>query len=278
MSSDPAPQRTTWSYAEPFGWWGQRVDGPRRSISALVAGGVLTARVAAFLWLALEHRATLVVAAEPHGAGKTTFLTALLDFLPAATAPTFLRGWYERFAFLETTTPGTAYLLCNEISSHLPIYLWGRGVRRVFEAVAAGYGMATTVHGGGAADVLALLTAYPLEVPLEQAAGIDFVLTLGVGMRQGETARRLMRLEDVRWEPARGEVEIEVLAERDVLLGPLVARPGRLVSALTARYGLDPDEAANELARRERLLESLAHDGVTDPGAVRAAIHTARAT
>ena len=270
----PGAHYQPWSYAEPFGWWGFSSEGQGRSIAELIRDDVLTARVAAFLWLALEHRASLVVAAEPHGAGKTTLLTALLDFLPAEAAPTYLRGWYERFEFLDSTTPESAYLLCNEISQHLPTYLWGRGVRRVFEAARQGYGLATTMHATGAAGVLTLLTAYPLEVPIEHAAVLDFVLTLGIGPRRGEVVRRLLRLEEVRLTP--DGVLIEPLAERDVLLSELESRPGQLVGVLGARFGLEPDAAAAELARREQFLRRLVARGVTAPEAVRAAIQAFR--
>ncbi|HET7037369.1 MAG TPA: type II secretion system protein E [Thermomicrobiaceae bacterium] len=270
----PGARYQPWSYAEPFGWWGFSSEGQGRSIIELIRADVLTARVAAFLWLALEHRASLVVAAEPHGAGKTTLLTALLDFLPAGAAPTYLRGWYERFEFLNSTTPESAYLLCNEISQHLPTYLWGRGVRRVFEAARQGYGLATTMHASSAAEVLALLTAYPLEVPVEDAAAIDFVLTVGVGQWRGEVVRRLLRLEQVRLTP--DGVLIEPLAERDVLLSALESRPGQLVGVLSGRFGLEAEEAAAELARREQFLARLVAQGVTAPDAVRAAIQAFR--
>lgn len=259
-----------WSYAEPFAWWGFSSEGESRSVVELIRDDLLTARVAAFLWLALERRASLVVAAEPHGAGKTTLLTALLDFLPDDVARTYLRGWYERFEFLDLATPETAYLLCNEISQHLPTYLWGRGVRRVFEAVQQGYSLATTVHASSAAQVLSLLTAYPLEVPLENAAKIEFVLTLGIGQRGDRTMRRLMRLERVRLTP--DGLLIEPLAERDVLHGELEARPGQLVGVLVERFGLEPEGGAAELARREQFLGRLVQQEVTATEPVRQAI------
>ena len=82
---------------------------------------------AAFLWMAVEQRASLVVASTIEDAGKTTMLTALLDFLPAEVETIYLRGWYERFDFLDSRDPRTTYLLCNEISNNLPTYLWGNG-------------------------------------------------------------------------------------------------------------------------------------------------------
>ena len=258
---------------EPFGWWGYRAELPKPlSVVELITRGSLDARTAAFLWLALEQRASLAVAARPPEAGKTTTLTALLDFLPPAVQPVYLRGWYERFDFLDETTPEQSYLLCNEISSHLPTYLWGRGVRRLFEAMRDGYGMATTVHASGAAEVVSLLAAYPLEVPLDLICAIDLVLTLGVGLGPSGLVHRLMRLELIG--PGDAWPVLETIAARDVLLGPLEAPAGRLIGVLVERFGLDPDQAIAELAGRERYLERLRDRGVLTVDAVRRAIRS----
>lgn len=75
-------------------------DRKPRSILELVAGGELDTGLAALLWLLLEARVPVVVAAAPPLAGKTTLLTALLDFLPADTRRVVLRGVAEDFAWL----------------------------------------------------------------------------------------------------------------------------------------------------------------------------------
>ena len=55
---------------EPFGWWGYRAEPAEpRSIVELIERGSLDARLAAFLWLAIERRASLAVTAAPPQAG-----------------------------------------------------------------------------------------------------------------------------------------------------------------------------------------------------------------
>jgi len=245
---------------EPFGWWGHRSNPARPySIVDLLRNRNLDARIAAFFWLVLERRASLVVTSTLQDAGKTTLLTALLDFLPPETEPLYLRGWYERFEFVESKDPHKTYLLCNEISDNLPTYLWGPGVQRLFETAALGYPMATTMHGDGAAAVAELLTAYPLDVPRAHLACIDFVLTLGGGSRSSGFLRRLMRVETIEATDD-ADLRIESIAERDVLLGPLVTRPGQLIGLLTDRFELPRQEAITQLARREQFLDHLVHE------------------
>jgi len=251
-------------HGEPFGWWGHRSSPVQPlTIVDLLRNGNLDARIAAFFWLVIERRASLVVTSTLLDAGKTTLLTALLDFLPPETERLYLRGWYERFSFIESKDPNTTYLLCNEISDNLPTYLWGPGVQRLFETAALGYPLATTLHGDGAAAMVEMLTAYPLEVPRAHLACIDFVLTLGGGSRSAGFLRRLMRVEALE---ADGEdLRIASIAERDVLLGSLVTRPGQLIGLLTDRFGLPRQEAITQLARREQFLDHLVHaDAGTD--------------
>jgi hypothetical protein len=256
-------------YSQPFSWWGYR-SSPEQptSIIELINRGALDTRLAAFLWLALEQRSSLFVTATPPEAGKTTMLTALLDFLPEDVELIYLRGWYERFSFLdEGRDPSTFYLLSNEISSHLPTYLWGRGVRRLFEAADAGYSMAATVHADGAREVLDLLARYPLEVPRAHLAHVKLVLTLSYRRVKEKQLRRVTRLESV--EAAAGGPEIRMLAERDVVIGELQSPPGRLIAALCHLYGLEREYAAAQFARREAFLERLLKGGMLDIADVR---------
>jgi hypothetical protein len=249
-----------------YSWWGPGNVVPRPlSVVELIDGGSLDARISAFL----EQRASIVVAA-PSGAGKTTMLTALLGFLPADVETIYLQGWYERFSFLDQRDPTATYLLCNEISNHLPTYLWGCGVRQLFETMRLGYGMAATIHGESACDVLGRLAAYPLDVPPDLLTALDLVLTLTVRPGRDGPIRRVTTLEVIH--DANGEPRPETIATREVLLGPLVSRPGRLVGLLSTRFGIDPALAPHELARREQFLERLRRDDVTSIAAVNSAI------
>jgi energy-coupling factor transporter ATP-binding protein EcfA2 len=172
------PQRTQ-SFDEPFGWWGPVWSAPEpHAIGDLIGDGVLTAECAALLAALLVRRASIVVAAGPSGAGKTTLLTALLDFLPEGTRRIYVRGCYEPFDFLDSTAPEQSVLLVNELSPHLPIYLWGPGVRRVLQATGSGYQLAATAHATSVDEFVYSLSGYPLRVPAAEIAAIDLLVLL----------------------------------------------------------------------------------------------------
>src|SRR5205807_8666966 len=126
-----------------------------------IAQGSVDVETVALTWLLLEHGVSLTVAGptDPQpGVGKTTTLNALLQFLPEGTALAYMSGMYENFAFtrLPDIDPATTYALCNEVSDHLPIYMWGRVARRFLTLPAQGYHIATSVHADTIEDVISM--------------------------------------------------------------------------------------------------------------------------
>src|SRR5207302_11391718 len=99
----------------------------------------------------------LIAAEQPHS-GKTTTLTAFLDFLPNRVRRVFIRGWVETFDYLGHSKPAETILLGNELSSHLPVYLWGPKAVRVFETLREGYAFGSTLHADSAQEAVAQLT------------------------------------------------------------------------------------------------------------------------
>ncbi len=276
-SSADADHEAATRYDEPFGWWGYHWTPPnQRSLIWLIQAGALDARLAAFLSLAIELQRTLIVVAEPNEAGKTTLLTALLDFRYPEIEPIYLRGWYERFRFLDTVPPQQAYLLCNEISAHLPTYLWGQGVRRVFEAGMAGYAFVTTMHASSARDAADLLVRYPLEVPPTHLRTIDLVVTLNLGHVNNRLVRRVTGVE--RFTGAADPYRIEPISERPLLRSDLEHRTGRMVDCITHWLGCDDGEATRLLSRREHLLQTWLNQDLVEVDAVRQAIQASRST
>jgi hypothetical protein len=265
----PCGQR---DYEQPFNWWGYRTSPEQpMSITQLIDQGTLSSQIVSFLWIALEQRASIVVAATPQEAGKTTMLTALLDFLPKDIDLIYLRGWYERFEFVEEPRdPARTYLLSNEISSHLPIYMWGRGVRRLFEAAEAGFGMAATVHAENASEVIRLLEHYPLEVPRPLISNINLVVSLSYRKGKRSDLRRLMRLEVI--ENREGVPVPKSLASRDVISTELQVSPGLLINTLVRHFGLDRDSVTRDYAARVAYLDRLVRRRVFDLNDVRQAI------
>jgi energy-coupling factor transporter ATP-binding protein EcfA2 len=161
----------------------------------LLADGTIDAWTAAQLWAALARRRSVVVVAEPAGAGKTTLLTALLEFLPSDTRRLYLRGCYEAFSFLADPEirPDTTALLINEVSPHLPVYLWGPAVAQALEAGQKGFTLLATAHAESVTAFVGLLTGSPLRIPAGLVAVFEYVIVLAPSP-QAASGRRVAGL------------------------------------------------------------------------------------
>jgi hypothetical protein len=157
------------------------------TVAQIIALRSVDVETAALIWLALEHGASLTVAGPTDptpGVGKTTTLNALLQFLPENTAIAYMSGMYENFAFTRSPDidPATTYALCNEVSDHLPIYMWGRVARRYLSLPAQGYHVATSVHADTINEVISM---YHRDLRL----GVDDVRRLGLVINIGLVGR-----------------------------------------------------------------------------------------
>jgi len=256
-------------YDMPVGWWGWNWEPPvPMSVTDLLEAGNFDARTAALCWMVLEAHGSLLISAEQPHSGKTTTLTAFLDFIPAGVRGIFIRGWSETFDYLRQTDPEQTLLLANELSSHLPVYLWGPKAVRVFSTLQQGYAFASTLHADSASEAVTQLRD-ELGVAEADLAQVDLLAVMRLYQTtRGETIRRVVSLHRVRglvplveWDQGADEH----LHHDDAQLELLGDRTGRPVEDLRA-----------DLARRAGFLESLVARGVRAIPAVHRAFATFR--
>ena len=208
MSLDPR-------YEEPFAWWGPGWQAPApRGIADLLRDETIDSWSAANLWATLARHRSLAVVSAASGVGKTTLLTALLDFLPSGTRRVYLRGCFETFAFLSdpTINPRATALMINEISPHLPVYLWGPTVGGVLEAAQQGFMLLATAHADSVHDLVGALTGSPLHIRAAHVAAFELVVVL----KHDEEKQSGRRVQGVwRLEPTRDGVAVTPLRSGD---------------------------------------------------------------
>lgn len=269
----PPPDRQPRDADEPYGWWGFGWEVPDPlTVVDLIAAGNFDAPTAALLWLLIEARMSIVVAADPPGAGKTTTLTALADFLPSGTERIYLRGWNETFDWVGSADPVSSYILCNEISAHLPVYLWGRKVGQLFAAVEAGFGFGATMHADTPQEVVAILEGYPLYIPRRTVARLDLILTLVVEYTNRRPRRRLDALTLLRRDGTGDDFDPVVLAYWDSVRDAVVRPADPPPPGLTRSTGHTPDSFVEEQSRRAAFLTDLVARGVRSRVEVRRAL------
>jgi len=263
-------------YDMPVGWWGWNWEPPvPMSVTQLLEAGNMDARTAALCGMTIESHGSMLIAAEQPHSGKTTTLTALLDFLPNATRRIFIRGWAETFDFLGQTRPEDTLLLANELSSHLPVYLWGPKAVRVFESLRRGYALASTLHADSCDEALAQLVG-ELGVDRRDLARVNLLMVMRIyATTGGGYARRVVSVH--RLVPRGGTVTPIPLVEHDERADSHEHDESAEIDLLhSLRQSADREGLAEELERRSEHLIDLLGRGCRAIPEVRAALASNR--
>jgi hypothetical protein len=287
---------TAWFNRFPEGWWGYHWAPPRpMSAVELIGTPAIDARLMATLWAVVSRRRSVMLSSEAPQAGKTTALSALVDFLPEDTTGIFVRGWWEEYDWLDEIPAGTGYLLINEMSDHLPIYVWGRAARGALVLAGKGWGLGATMHADSLPEALATFRD-ELGATDADLAGLTIYLQYSAYATPAGMYRRVeeawhLRLDDA---GALAPVRLGVIegARSPSLTGaqrlpsppmlpddggrsdrPFVHDPDAY-AVLAASLGLSADALEAELDDRSAFLEDLAQRGVCDPPSVAAALRS----
>jgi len=258
------------------------------TLPALVANGTLSVEAAALCSLAVERAAAGLIAG-PRGAGKTTFLSALLWELPSATRTVVVEDTPELpvstlrdadrdvQAIRTEADDGPELSATDALRTALRLgdgalvvgEVRGEEAETLYEAMrvgAASSAVLGTIHGDGA-DAVVERVVTDLGVPASSFAATDLLVTLA-----GDERRRVASIEEVR--TTEDGVTFETLFELgdDGIATTGVVQRGNshLVASLagpTESYA-DVLEALDE---RESTLERLVTADRTAPGEVDAA-------
>jgi len=230
-------------------------------------------KLAGLLWLIMEHRASVLVAAGPIWAGKTTILHALLDFLPPGIKRVALRGYAEDFKFSNKYKPDNTYLVSEEISNHSYEYLWGHQVVKAFELLAENYALGSTIHARNVREVAYVLHGI-LKVPLPLIAGLGVVVTLQATNGRSyydEPVRRVDTVSIINF--ADEGLVAQTLAARQLTDDEFIFPSEKaLYNTLFNKFDIKYENVFSEIARRETFLSGLADKGISTREEVRQAI------
>ena len=285
-----------WFSRFPEGWWGYHWAPPRpMSAVELIGTPTIDARLMATLWVVVSRRRSVMLSSEAPQAGKTTALSALVDFLPEDTTGIFVRGWWEEYDWLDEIPPGTGYLLINEMSDHLPIYVWGRAARGALILAGKGWGLGATMHADSLPEALDALRG-SLGATDADLAGLTIYLQYSAYATPAGMYRRVeeawhLRLDDdgvlapVRLGTIEGDRSPSLTGAQRLPAPPMLpddgGRAGRAFEhdagayeVLAASLGMTANALEAELAERAAFLEDLAERGICDPPSVAVAVRS----
>ena len=294
MEPEPDASLDAWYGRFPEGWWGYHWTLPRpMSAVDIVESGSLDARLMATLWAVTSRRRSVMLASEAPMAGKTTTLSALVDFLPPGTVGVFLRGWRGDFDWTAEIEPERGYVLVNEMSDHLPIYVWGRNARGALQLAGRGYGMGATMHADSLTEAIDLLRG-ELGATDADLAGLTIYLQYSAYQTPAGMYRRVEEAWHLRLDDSRSLAPVRLAtieggrspsltgAQREPVPPMLASDGGRssrplihdpaAYAVLATSLGLGADALEAELAERSKYLAALAERGICDPAAVADAV------
>jgi hypothetical protein len=287
------PERS-WSDRFPEGWWGYHWELPTpMSAVELIGTPAIDSRLMAMLWAVVARRRGVMLSSEAPQAGKTTLLSALVDFLPADTTGIFVRGWWEEYDWIDEIPAGTGFLLINEMSDHLPIYVWGRAARGAMMLAGKGWGIGATMHADSLSEALDSLRTH-LGATDADLAGLTVYLQYSAYLTPAGMYRRVeeawhLRLDEtgvlapIRLGAIEGGRSASLTGAQRLPMPPMLSSDGGRTTrpfvhdapayaVLAASIGLGADAFEAELADRAAYLEDLAERGVCDPPSVALAV------
>ena len=283
-----------WYSRFPEGWWGYHWSPPTpMSAVELIGTPAIDSRLMATLWAVVGRRRSVMLSSEAPQAGKTTLLSALVDFLPNGTTGIFVRGWWEEFDWLDEIPAGTGYLLINEMSDHLPVYVWGRAARGALMLAGKGWGIGATMHADSLPEAVDSLRG-SLGATDADLAGLTIYLQYSAYHTPAGMYRRVeeawhLRLDadgvlaPVRLGAIEGDRSPRLTGAQRLPSPPMLPEDGGRSSRpflhdpaayalLGASLGLEAEAFEAELAHRSAFLEDLAARGICDPPSVATAV------
>jgi hypothetical protein len=164
------------------------------SLVDLLDAGSVNLPLAAYLGAAMRSGASLLVGAQPGGAGKTAVMVALLNFLPDGVPIVTVEGVGTLERAPASPANGGACYLAHEISSatYYYAYLWGREARGFFRLAGRGHTIASNLHADTLEETRGQLRG--LGVEAGHLVAVELKVYLGMERRAGGTRRWLRRV------------------------------------------------------------------------------------
>jgi flagellar protein FlaI len=254
------------------------------SITELLMANVLNSEMAAYFWLLLEHKASVMILGAT-GSGKTTLLNALTTFIrPRMKIVTceetaeinIPRENWVRFVTRESYGLGatergqvTLFDLVRTSLRYRPDYLIVGEVRGeetfvLFQAIATGHGGISTVHAENIDSAIKRFMSPPMNIPethislLDAMALIERVQLRGKPQAFGRRVRYIWEIEDAHhyrtiaeWDPVTDSFRVNFTNSLQI-------------ENISLQSGRSREELMLELWRRKEILEWMKQNKITD--------------
>jgi flagellar protein FlaI len=230
--------------------------------------------ILAFLWLAVENGASILIAGGV-GTGKTTMLNSLLMFVPNEAKIISIEDTRELNLLHENWVPSvtrigfakgygevTMFDLLKEAFRQTPDYVIVGEVRGVeayvmFQGMASGIPAMGTMHAGRVEDVIYRLQTPPISLSPALIDTLDIVIVMIHTREKGEAARRMKEIVEIESvDQSSGKARTNQVyhwdANEDVYE---YTGTSYYLQEIGAHKGVEVTELLKELEKRKKILE-----------------------
>jgi flagellar protein FlaI len=246
----------------------------------LVENGTFSMEMMAYLWMAVEHGANILIAGGT-ASGKTTVLNAVAMFIPPESKIVSIEDTREINLLHQNWIPAVTreveegghaiqmYDLLRTALRQRPEYVLVGEVRGVeahtlFQAMATGHITMSTIHAESADTVVKRLTKHPIDVPLMLLDSLDIIAIQRQVKVNDRAVRRCTRIIEV----TGVDFDEETLKTNELFIW----RPdtfeftgeSKLFVKIMEKLNINEDVLVAEFARRRRILDVMQRRGMDD--------------
>jgi flagellar protein FlaI len=236
----------------------------------LIRLGTYSAETLAFLWLAIEHRKSLLIVGGT-ASGKTSTMNAISLFIPQNAKIVSLEDTHEiqlpHKNWLPTltrdvSTPGARgdidlFSLLKACMRQRPEYIIvgevrGREAQTLFQAMNTGHATLSTIHAGSVQEAVNRLTHDPISVPPVMFTALDLVIVQSIHTTGNTRIRRCLSIHEVDVN-REGEIQTIPLYEWDARSDTFSRKAdrSRVLREIAFHRGWNFEETERQLKKRE---------------------------
>ncbi|MFH1133786.1 MAG: type II/IV secretion system ATPase subunit [Nanoarchaeota archaeon] len=252
----------------------------------LIEQGTASPEVFAYLWLAIEHKFNVMVIGET-AAGKTTFLNAILYFVPPEARicsiedtrelnlahdnwlPAVTRSGFGMPRAGATYGEITLFDLLRETFRQNPDYvvvgeIRGKEAYVLFQGMASGHPSFGTFHAASVETLVRRLQTPPINLPSSLVESLDIICVTTHIKEPERSIRRLKMLNEIQ-EVSQdvGKVKANKLFEWNPVNDTIISHGNSVVLGRISRItGIPAKELEREVKVRAKLLDELHRRGI----------------
>ncbi|WP_456483125.1 CpaF family protein [Methanopyrus kandleri] len=252
------------------------------TITDIIKFGTLSYEAAAYLWLAVEYGANILIAGGT-GSGKTTTLNCLCIFIPPEERVITIEDTlelqlpHEHWVRLTTKPPNVEGrgeitmddLVKNTLRQRPDRIIVGevRGpeARTLFTAMNTGHdGCMGTLHANTARETITRLTNEPMNVPKIMIPALDIIVMQNRFLQRGSgSIRRITEISEIagmEGDTVQLNTVFEWKPETDEVTSTEV--PSMVFKKIQEKTGMSMDEILHEIEIRKRILKYLVDNNI----------------